>query len=393
MLKRDGGTVIHPGDRLGGEGEALEDHVSAAALGEGNVCVTVDAETVLKGVENAVVVHVAEDEVLFALPCDEGAAVINGVAVKAHPAAEGIHQRLGHERHSAVAHRADVQQQVRADLSAGADAFDDLRWRLEVQVVRVAPMVVQRHGHFGGEIFLHTAAVDRCRESLLVGDRVDMLVADGTAPLKAGVVDDHGLGLIAADHRVELILLPINVLAAPVAVKFKAADRAVVLTEQLNAFPQILEIGVEVAAELGMHPVEGGVIEMRNDIRLSAFIDELADQIAPGEGVRRIVIVQPTGVVERKSVVVARGEADVLASRRFRNADDFRHRARRKALHQRTVFSLVDMVDVHRPFALLQKRVETEMHVHTECVLLKSRDIRRGSGDGVFHQRSSDQKR
>ena len=208
-------------------------------------------------------------------------AAVYSLSEESHPIADDRHKLALEGVNSALRGRSDVEQVVSSHSSAGTEIFDKCRGRLIVKVaVSDAPMVVERTAHLGGNILLHSLAVHRRRSALLEGHRVDLGVAHLSSCLESRVIYDDSIGLILTDGRVKRILLPISILLAPISVKPKTADLAVILAKQLNALAQILKIAVKIVIEVGVVPIERGMVEERNYTVLIAGIDELADEIA-----------------------------------------------------------------------------------------------------------------
>ena len=184
----------------------------------------------------------------------------------------------------------------------------------------------------------------------------------------AGVVDDYGIGLVRADHFVEPIFLPIR-LPRPVPIKPKSPDGAVVLAENLNRGVKIVQILVELRLVAGVAlptPVEGGVVKEWDNTLSAASRDEFRNKIAASRRVEGVVLGEATGIVEAESLVVARGEDDVLHSRLARESGD---RAsivilRRECLFQLVVLIERDFFQVLDPLTFTQLGVESPMDEH-----------------------------
>ena len=146
-----------------------------------------------------------------------------------------------------------------------------------VEVARAAaPMRVERLAHFGSHVFGHTLSIHRFRATLFKRHAVQFDIARLTAMGQTGVVHDDRVRLMLADHLVERVLLPVLVRFGPVAVEPKPADLAVFGAENLHGIAQILEIRLEIAVEIGVVPVERGVIEERHDPLIPTAFHEIA---------------------------------------------------------------------------------------------------------------------
>ena len=181
-------------------------------------------------------------------------------------------------------------------------------------------------------------------EGLLEGDAINLGVSQLAFTSDAGVVDDHGIGLVRADHFVVPIFFPIR-LPGPVPIKPKSSDGAVVLAKNLNRGVKIVQILVELRLVAGVAlptPVESGVVKEGDNTLRPASRDEFRDKIAASRRVEGIVLGEATGIVEAKSLVVARGEDDILHSRLARESCD---RSRVEILRRECLFQLVVLIE------------------------------------------------
>ena len=64
-------------------------------------------------------------------------------------------------------------------------------------------------------------------------------------------------------------------------------------------------------------PVDSGMIKEGNDTDIVARVNELADQIAPTGGVRRIIVGEPLGIVKGKAVVMSGRQRNVACACRL----------------------------------------------------------------------------
>lgn len=95
-----------------------------------------------------------------------------------------------------------------------------------------------------------------------------------------------------ADQTIEAVLFPVRIGLAPVSIEPQAADLTIVRAQYFQRLVQVIQIGVDVALESWLIPVEGRVIEERQDSFNTAAVDEFCDQIASGCAVRCIMILR-----------------------------------------------------------------------------------------------------
>ena len=214
-----------------------------AGRADGDVRITARTQVMDEQVRRSVGI---ESEIVALALDPRRLAVVDGVGVHADPiaaAAQGGGFVVGD---GAFGRGADVEQVVGTDLAAGTEVLDDLRRAHVGEVVLADPPVpVHRLAHLAGHVLRHPALIPRRGAALLEGDRVDLGMP--LAPLmQARVVDDDRFRLVASDHRVQLIFLPVGLLLAPVAVEPESADRAVVGAEDLDRLVEIVQVGVEV---------------------------------------------------------------------------------------------------------------------------------------------------
>ena len=127
---------------------------------------------------------------------------------------------------------------------------------------------------------------------MLEGDAINLGVSQLALTTDTSVVDDHGIGLVRADHFVEPIFLPIR-LPRPVPIKPKSPDLAVVLAEDLHGGVKIVQILVELRLVAGVAlptPVEGGVVKEGDNTLRPASRDEFRDKIAASRRVEGVVL-------------------------------------------------------------------------------------------------------
>jgi hypothetical protein len=141
-------------------------------------------------------------------------------------------------------------------------------------------VVVEGLAHLSRNVTLHAASVYWGRHTSLIRDRVDIFVSDGTSAAGSGIIYYHRLGLKSADHRIQLVFLPIGVPFAPISVKPESAYLTVIGAEPLYALTQVFEIPIEIRFKIGMMPIECGVVKEGDNIRVSAFFNEFGDQIS-----------------------------------------------------------------------------------------------------------------
>ncbi len=129
-------------------------------------------------------------------------------------------------------------------------------------------------------------------EGLLEGDAINFRVSQLAFTSDAGVVNNHGIGLVGTDHFVEPIFLPIR-LPRPVPIKPKSSDGAVVLTEYLHGCVKIVQIIVELRLVAGVAlptPVEGGVVKEGDNTLRPASRDEFFNKVAASRRVEGVVL-------------------------------------------------------------------------------------------------------
>ena len=111
----------------------------------------------------------------------------------------------------------------------------------------------------------------------------------GAAPPFVSFMGEVPYGFRVAADGVQLVLLPVRILFAPVAVEPESSDRAVACREDFDTIAQILEISREVFVESRIAPIQSGVIEHGHDALGSAPFNEIADEIPLCRSVRHVI--------------------------------------------------------------------------------------------------------
>ncbi|OPZ19864.1 MAG: hypothetical protein BWZ10_00815 [candidate division BRC1 bacterium ADurb.BinA364] len=206
-------------------------------------------------------------------------------------------------------------------------------------------------------------------------------MADLARMLKAGVVDDDGFGLQAANHAIEPVALPVGLGARPVAVEPQAAYLPIPRAENFDRSVQVIEIFFErgVVARVGLPaPIERRVIEKGHDPLGAAAFDKLGDQVALGRRVWRVEVGQAARVVETESVMMPCRQRNVLHSRLPRQPRDGLRveLAGGEGILEFGVFLDGDGLAMHDPFALPQLRIHAPVQKQSEGHFLEAFDTR-----------------
>ena len=226
LLKAELFAVVGPADALYLCIDAVEVLPAGIRLFDGNACIALDSKTVYVSVA---AVAAAKHEILADTVDTAWLRFVESISGASDPAADSAEESLLHLRYRTASVGTDVEKVVRTDLAAGAERFYKLGQGFVIEIVSTAaPMIVHRLAHLGGEIFRHALAVHRLGASLLEGHAVKLDVSGVSLRVQPRIVYDYRIGLMAADHLVKLVFLPIRVLLAPVSVEPQSADLAVI---------------------------------------------------------------------------------------------------------------------------------------------------------------------
>ena len=116
------------------------------------------------------------------------------------------------------------------------------------------------------------------------------------------------------------------------------------------------------------------MVKERHDSALSTSRNKFSYQISAARRMRRVIIIKSAGVKQRKSVMVAGRERDILASRRLRRIHQiFCPRfSYLEAFRQIFVFGGRDFPCGKIPLPFFQNAVQPEMHKHSEAQFFKT---------------------
>ena len=282
--------IIHPASTSNRAIEPLDRAGACTAEADCDVAVSADGE-----IENEVIKFSIgfQDEVPALAGKGGWFSFVNRIAVSRDPFPGAAKCCCLVIRNAPRGGGADVQEIIGAGTAAVGEVLDDVAGRFVCEVgASNAPMGVHRLAHFTRDIFWPTLAIHGVGEGLLEGDAINLGVSQLAFTSDAGVVDDHGIGLVTADHFVEPIFLPIR-LPRPVPIKPKSPDLAVVLAEELHGGLKIVQIFVELRLVAGVAlptPVEGGVVKEGDNTLRPASRDEFFNKVAASRRVEGIVL-------------------------------------------------------------------------------------------------------
>jgi hypothetical protein len=103
--------------------------------------------------------------------------------------------------------------------------------------------------------------------------------------------------------------------------------------------------------------------------------------------VHNVELTEPLGIVEGKSLVMARSQSDIFTACGFCRFYDVSHTAGAEAFAQRLIILGGSFVNVVSPFTLSDLGIQTEVDEHTEAKLFKRLNIGQRGGC-LFHDES-----
>ncbi len=213
--------IIHPASTSDRAIEPLDRAWACAAEADCDVAVSADGE-----IENEVIkFSIGFQNEVSALAGKGGwFSLVNRIAVSCDPFPGAAKCCCLVIRNAPRGGGADVQEIIGAGTAAVGEVLDDIAGGFVGEVgASNAPMGVHRLAHFTRDIFWPTLAIHGVGEGLLEGDAINLGVSQLALTTDTSVVDDHGIGLVRADHFVEPIFLPIR-LPGPVPIKPKSSD-------------------------------------------------------------------------------------------------------------------------------------------------------------------------